>query len=255
LIEHSVDNVPWTLQQTLFGIVLTLVPWVAFVLGLDSLNAKAPPITTALTQQQDVIDAIIQFFFSSAIEAAFLIAPIYIAMHAFRLAKPRLQPALQALGFRSFSVSRMLWWVLILMLVILGVNILYQYLITALRLNLQTNDQILLQNSKYMPIATYATLVVASIVAPICEEVFFRGLVFPGLQQKMPLILAILLSAILFGAAHLDLASFPILFIIGLALAFLRWRTNSLWPCILLHLVNNSFGAVLIILAMNGIMK
>jgi uncharacterized protein len=255
VIERSEDTVPWTLQQTLFGIVLTLVPWFAFVLGLDSLNAKAPPINTVLSTQQDAIEAIIQFFFSSLIEAAFLIAPIYIALYAYRFVKPRLQPALRTLGFRKFLVGRTLLWVLILMLIILGVNILYQYLITALRLNLQTNDQILLQNSKYMPLSTYATLVVASIVAPVCEEVFFRGLVFAGFQQKMPLPLAIILSAFLFGIAHLDPASFPILFVIGLALAFLRWRTNSLWPCILLHLVNNSFGAILIILAMNGIMK
>ncbi|HLX38987.1 MAG TPA: type II CAAX endopeptidase family protein [Ktedonobacteraceae bacterium] len=255
MIERSEERVPWTLQQTLFGTVLTLVPWVAFVLGVDVLNAKAPPINTVLTPQQDVIDAIIQFFFSSLIEAAFLIAPIYIALYAYRFVKPRLLPALRTLGFRKFPVGRSLLWVVVLMLVILGVNILYQYLITALRLNLQTNDQILLQNSKYMPIATYATLVVASTVAPLCEEVFFRGLIFTGFQQAMPLPLAILFSAILFGMAHLDPASFPILFVIGLALAFLRWRTNSLWPCILLHLVNNTFGAVLIIFAMNGITK
>ncbi|MFL5707338.1 MAG: type II CAAX prenyl endopeptidase Rce1 family protein [Ktedonobacteraceae bacterium] len=42
---------------------------------------------------------------------------------------------------------------------------------------------------------------------------------------------------------------------IGLALAFLRWRTNSIWPGILLHMLNNSLGAFTIILVMNGIIK
>src|SRR2546427_7906163 len=39
---------------------------------------------------------------------------------------------------------------------------------------------------------------------------------------------------------------FAVLFIIGLALAFLRWRTKSLWPSIFLHFLNNGLGALLI---------
>ena len=63
------------------------------------------------------------------------------------------------------------------------------------------------------------------------------------------------LSSLLFAIAHLDPGSFAVLFIIGLALAFLRWRTNSLWPGILLHAINNGVAALEVILVMLGVTK
>ena len=69
----------------------------------------------------------------------------------------------------------------------------------------------------------------------------------------MSLVWAIVLSALIFGVAHADPGSFVVLFFIGLALAFVRWRTDSLWPGILLHMLNNGIAALLIVLAMHGI--
>ena len=52
--------------------------------------------------------------------------------------------------------------------------------------------------------------------------------------------------------AHADVGSFAVLFVIGLALAFVRWHTKSIWPGMLLHMLNNGIGALSIILAMQG---
>jgi len=141
------------------------------------------------------------------------------------------------------------------MIVIFGINTLYSYLITVLHLNLQTNDQLILQQSKVAPLSTYATLFAAVIIAPFCEEVFFRGFVFPGLRHGMSVGWAIIISSLLFGVAHADPGSFPVLFVIGLALAFLRLHTYSIWPCIMLHMLNNGFAALVIVLTMHGIIK
>ena len=141
------------------------------------------------------------------------------------------------------------------MIVIFGVNTFYSYLITVLHLNVQTNDQLLIQQSKVAPLSTYATLFAAVIIAPFCEEVFFRGFVFPGLRHGMSLVWAIIISSLLFGVAHADPGSFPVLFVIGLALAFLRWRTKSIWPCIMLHILNNGIAALVIVLTMQGVIK
>ena len=141
------------------------------------------------------------------------------------------------------------------MFAILAVENLYQYIITVLHLPLQTNDQILLARSKEAPLTIYATLLGAVLIAPICEETFFRGFVFPGLCRGMPLGWAIVISSLLFAVTHADPGSFLVLFVIGLALAFLRWRTNSIWPGIFLHTINNSLAALVIILTMNGVIK
>jgi membrane protease YdiL (CAAX protease family) len=255
LVERESDTVPWTIQQTSLGIIFTLIPWIVLAIGLSQLNQGSVPQKTPLSFQTDLGNAIFVFLLSCIIEGAFLIAPLSIANRAFRSITPHLRLALRALGFRSFSIGRSLLLVVLLLIAILAVDNLYQYLITALGLNLQTNDQVLLQHSKIAPISTYATLLAAVIVAPIFEEIFFRGFAFPGLCKAMPVGWAIVSSSLLFALAHADPGSFAVLFIIGLALAFLRWRTKSLWPCIFLHALNNGLGALLIILTMQGIVK
>ena len=253
--KAMLDEAPWTIQQAFRGVLFTIVPWVAFALALSSLNGKPSSTNVPLAPTVDLTTAIVTFIFSVLIEGAFLIAPLYYANKAFRSATSHVRLALKALGFRSFSLGRTLPWLIVLLLGIFAVNNLYQYVITVLHLNVQTNDQVLLAHSKEAPLTTYATLIAAVIVAPLCEEVFFRGFVFAGLCRGMPVGWAIVLSALLFATTHADPGSFVVLFAIGLALAFLRWRTHSLWPGIALHALNNGAAAILIVLYMNGVVK
>jgi uncharacterized protein len=252
LLEQKSDQVPWSTQQAFTGVVATLVPWVIIALALSSLNTGSST-TRPLSAGVDLVGAIITFFVALLIEGAFLIAPFIYAGRAFRGLAHRGKLALQALGFRRFSVVRSLLLVIGLFVVILLLNELYQNVITTFHLNLQTNDQAILRESKQVPLTTYATLLVSVLAAPLCEEIFFRGFVFAGLLRGMPVALAVVMSALIFAVAHADPGSFLVLFFIGMGLAFLRWYTKSLWPSILLHLLNNGIGALLIVLVMNGV--
>src|SRR5436305_7935123 len=255
LVEHKSDAVPWTIQQTFLGFILTLIPWVGLVSALSLLGQGKTTPNTPLSFQADLGNAIFVFIFSCIIEGAFLIAPLYIANHAFHSITPHFRLALQALGFRKFKVGRAAAMIVLLLLAILAVDNLYQYVITVLHLNLQTNDQVLLARSKIAPITTYATLLAAVFVAPFCEEIFFRGFLFAGLPRSMSVGWAIALSSLFFAVAHADPGSFAVLFIIGVALAYLRWRTNSIWPGMILHFIKIGLGALLIILVMQGVVK
>lgn len=252
--EKPQDEAPWSIQQTFYGIAFTLIPWFVIVFGLNSIGANQPARTTPLSPRVDLISAVLTFFLSTFIEAAFIIAPLIIVNRAFQYVKKRGRQTLQALGFRKAQAGQTFSWTIILMAAIFAVNIFYQYLITVLHLNIQTNDQVLLAQSKYAPLSTYATLLVATFIAPICEEIFFRGFVLMGFARAMPLPWAVVLSSLLFAVAHGDPGSFAVLFIIGLALAFLRLHTHSLWPSILLHTINNGLGAVLLVLTMQGVL-
>jgi len=257
LLEQKLDEAPWTTRQTFAGVFFTLVPWVVFALVISLFTGQSGS-TRPLSSQQDLISAIVTFLFSSLIEAAFLIAPFYFALHAYDYItsrRERIRLALGALGFRRFPIVRTLLWIVFFFFLILAVNILYQYVLTTFHLNLQTNDQYILKQSKSAPLSTYATLIAAVFVAPFCEEVFFRGFVFPGLLRGMSLGWATVLSALLFAVAHADAGSFAVLFVIGLALAFLRWRLRSIWPCILLHLLNNGISALVIVLTILGVLR
>jgi membrane protease YdiL (CAAX protease family) len=248
------DKAPWTLRQTLTGILLTMLPWMALAIALSNIGSTSNS-ASPLSFNLDLSAAIITIIISAIIEGAFLIAPFYYANKALNDMKPRARKLFDALGFRKVSLRRATYWIFGLMLAIFAVNFLYSTIITFFHLNLQTNDQVLLAHSKQEPITTYATLFAAVFIAPFCEEIFFRGFVFPGLRHRMPVGAAIVVSSLLFAIAHADPGSFPVLLIIGLALAFIRWRTASIWPGMILHMLNNSIGAVSILLVMWGVIR
>jgi uncharacterized protein len=265
LIDSSPDNkqthpqvieekAPWTLRQTLQGILLTMVPWMALAIALANIGSASTSSRT-LSFSVDLSAAIITIIITAIIEGAFLIAPFYYANKAFREMRPRARKVFNALGFRKVSLLRAAYWIAGLLLAIFAVNFLYSAIITFFHLNLQTNDQVILEHSKQEPLTTYATLFAAVFIAPFCEEIFFRGFVFPGLRHRMPVGAAIVISSLLFAIAHADPGSFPVLLIIGLALAFIRWRTASIWPGMFLHMLNNGIGAVSILLVMWGIIR
>jgi membrane protease YdiL (CAAX protease family) len=85
-------------------------------------------------------------------------------------------------------------------------------------------------------------ILLIAIAAPIGEEVCFRGMLFGGLRERLPMWAAALISAALFGLLHVTtgISVVPPLIAFGFLLALLYERTGSIVPCILLHMLNNS---------------
>lgn len=85
------------------------------------------------------------------------------------------------------------------------------------------------------------------ILAPLVEEVVFRGAVLRRLLQafggKLHW-LAIFISAVLFGLVHGNLAQFIHALILGCVLGWMYYRTQSVVPGIVLHWVNNTIAYV-----------
>jgi membrane protease YdiL (CAAX protease family) len=95
---------------------------------------------------------------------------------------------------------------------------------------------------------TAALLIV--VVAPICEEIWFRGFFFAGMRSSLPFIPAALISALIFGAVHLSDANLIAglqLTILGLVLATVYERTDSLWSNIAIHMFNNAIAFTLLV--------
>jgi uncharacterized protein len=78
--------------------------------------------------------------------------------------------------------------------------------------------------------------------ASVSEEICFRGMLFAGMRERMPLLVAALLSAAVFGALHAvtGISAVPPLIAFGFILALLYEKTGSIVPGILLHMLNNS---------------
>ena len=86
------------------------------------------------------------------------------------------------------------------------------------------------------------------IVAPISEEIFFRSFLYTGLEKRFGWKKAVLISALFFGAAHMQLVAFIPTFLMGLVLAYIYQRSKSIWPSIIIHFVVNGFGFSMIYL-------
>ena len=83
---------------------------------------------------------------------------------------------------------------------------------------------------------------VGAVLAPLVEEIFFRGFLFQGFRARYGWVTSMLLSSAIFGIAHLDPASLIPTFILGNLLAYLYHRTNSVWPGVIVHVLVNTFG-------------
>jgi membrane protease YdiL (CAAX protease family) len=86
-----------------------------------------------------------------------------------------------------------------------------------------------------------AILLVGGFVVPLLEEIVFRGILHDWLVRCLPVFVAVLLINSLFGLLHGWELAIPTAFI-GVILSLLRLRFRSLWPCILLHSMNNTIG-------------
>ncbi len=86
------------------------------------------------------------------------------------------------------------------------------------------------------------------VVAPLTEELLFRGLILRGLMQRYGTVPAVLLSTLLFALVHLNPYQFASAITMGVFLAWLFVRTRSLWPCVIAHALFNGQMIVLPIL-------
>jgi sodium transport system permease protein len=89
-------------------------------------------------------------------------------------------------------------------------------------------------------------LITLGLIPGVCEEAFFRGFLYNGIREHFSVRSTILITAIAFGLFHVVLAGgaaperlLPST-LMGLLLAWLRWKSGSLIPGIILHAVHNS---------------
>ncbi len=83
-----------------------------------------------------------------------------------------------------------------------------------------------------------------AIAAPLAEELTFRGLGYYLLSQFGHWA-AIAITGITFALAHGLIVGIPVFFVIGAGLAYLRYRTDSLYPPILVHMAFNGLQLVI----------
>ena len=80
------------------------------------------------------------------------------------------------------------------------------------------------------------------ILAPVFEELFFRGFLFKGFREKYGWKLSLVLSSFIFSVFHGQVATLIPTFLLGALFAYLYQRTESIFPSMILHFGINSVG-------------
>jgi membrane protease YdiL (CAAX protease family) len=165
-----------------------------------------------------------------ATELGFLLVPL--ALASMRGAKG-LPAILRRLGFRTFSRSAFGWMAAAFVLY-LAFTVFYSLVIT------EPKQKDIAES--FGPTIVQVLLIV--IAAPIAEETCFRGMLFGGLREKLPRLVAALITGVIFGGLHAltGVTAVPPLIVFGFVLALLYEKTGSIVPGILLHMLNNTIA-------------
>jgi membrane protease YdiL (CAAX protease family) len=102
------------------------------------------------------------------------------------------------------------------------------------------------------PLERAVLAVLATTLAPLVEELTFRGYLMTSLRTRHGPPAAIALSAFFFAVIHLDPVRFaPVLFL-GALFGWLAWRSGSIWPAVVAHATNNGLGVLAADIARQG---
>lgn len=194
----------------------------AFVLGVKISAEHTPPgLELADTVVQDVV-----FVLTAVMFAQFGGRSVSSWQFGFRPTPARRAAGLAALTIIAFLLFSAIW--------VVALNVKEED--TKLLEALGTNDTAVL-------LALSALL--TTVIAPICEETLFRGYIFAAFSKWKGWLPAAVMTGVLFGGVHYGsapLVDLVPLAMLGFALCVLYRRTGSLYPCIAVHSLNNSFA-------------
>lgn len=90
------------------------------------------------------------------------------------------------------------------------------------------------------PLGILTAIAVFIFIAPVVEEILFRGFIFQTLLNKFRPWIASAISAGIFALIHFEFQSIGIILFLALVLNWIFMRSKSLWPCIGFHILNNA---------------
>jgi len=220
-VRGEAREVPWSILDTWLGVVLLILISVGML------------VVTFLFQEE-----VKQFARGAGIIFAEM---IYLLPVLIIFAWRRIRPGL--LGFVKFD-SLTMGLGCGLLIVAYGIVFAHNVLLTLLGVDTQGAEVMKAFSELDSPLWLFLTGV---IIAPLVEETFFRGFLFQGFRQRYGWVAALLLSSGIFAASHLDPVSFIPTFVLGAVLGYVYHRSNSLWPSIILHFLNNGFAMCLML--------
>lgn len=118
-----------------------------------------------------------------------------------------------------------------------------QYFLSTEVINQEQDIGFGVSSSSFEMLLIFTALV---IIAPVLEEIVFRGFMFQGLLARFGSVWAAVISSGLFALAHMQVNVGIDTFLLGLAACWLLVNSKSIWPSIALHALKNAIAFVLL---------
>ncbi len=166
------------------------------------------------------------------------------------------------LNFKNFGINKVSFWNVIKLvflgyLLFLGITFIINLIIlyTDFRIpGYQIQERVLpLFGDNLVSLIISGVLIV--IVAPIIEEVFFRGFLLRTLSNKMGIFYGSIFAALIFALLHLQPNSIIPIFILGLIINSLVIKSKSIIPAIVFHVFNNAVAFTIELLILKEVVK
>ncbi len=175
-------------------------------------------------------------------KSPFMIVEIFIVIPAVLIVRKYRFPLKAAFRLNPVSLDIMIWSFMVgISLAILG-DQLDRIIQSWYPMPAKYLDQLELTFQTTYAVDFIILFLIGTAGAGICEEVLFRGFFQKILEKRMHIIAAIVFPAVLFGIIHI----FPwVIFqitILGGVFGLIAWRTDSVYPTILIHAVNNAIA-------------
>lgn len=228
-LPDNLPPVPWTPHDVMWGMV-TFVGWMVTVVLVGQL----------ITISGFNVDPSLVVIFGTAL----LILPAwYFTIYKYGVGWANL-------GLRRFKAS-MVGLGCGLMLASLLFNLVYGAILGIFGLQIQPDMAIMFDGTSF----PLALLFGGAVVAPVVEEIFFRGFIFAGLKHRWRWPVAAAVSAGLFAVAHVIPTSILPIFILGFIFAFLYQASGSIWPAIIMHMLTNTVALTAAYLVSQGMVS
>jgi membrane protease YdiL (CAAX protease family) len=199
-----------------------------FVVVAASSVGLGPPVLDAhlrITVSMLVLDAA-----AILIVAAFAVGKGPSVRRTFGLSGPTLLSSI-LVGLRGY-VTMFPWLFVVLFLVVEAAHAL------GLKPPIEPIQELLFREDR--PLVLGLTAVLACLLGPVAEELFFRGVVFSTLRRRSSRTVAMLVSAAAFALMHGNPVGFPSILLLGCLLANLYERTGSLASSLSVHILHNT---------------
>jgi len=202
---------------TIFGAVIGLVSYTFTETEPENVFTESPLVNTIMWFVQWMVTLGVAF--------------TYLKIRGYKL-------SLYIIGFRRTRLWTAIWLTVVVRILAGICEAVYSYFVTPE----QTEVTDMFGSS---PVSFIITMVLVALLTPVVEELFFRGIIHQGLEQRLGFFWGAIISSSIFALAQIDPTIYIPIFILGFGFAYLMHKTKSLWPGIAGHFLVNSLAVII----------